>query len=744
MESTRRKVRRQASGKSRRGVASKMAISDDDAGTRYYDKVYKPNKRSQARTIGSISSKTKRRGCEISTTGTRKKPQIRRNTVKNFFDTNSSDKPLSSIFRRKKTSIRRKDTDGNLENQRTGSRRKRKRIKENREQDETVRLQRRTKYLIIKMKLEQNMIDAYSGEGWKGQSREKIKPVRELQRAKKQILKCKLGIRDAIHQLHLLGSKGCIEQSALAPDGSVFHEHIICAKCKLREAFPDNDIILCDGTCDCAFHQKCLDPPLATENIPPDDQGWLCKFCECKLEIIEAVNAHLGTHFSTSSNWQDVFKEAAIENEENASLNPEDDWPSDESDDDDYDPERNEMSCSISGTGVKDDMADQASSSSSFLWTCDEEANLQSRSLLENDGCPEGGFYQSKHRGKNSDKNSLSKMIDNKSSDGSTDLEISHRRQRRDVDYRKLHDEMFGKDLVENEQVSEDEDWGPSRRRRRLNESNTAGTLVTLFGDDDEGSDAKPAKSKKKLRRVPDEKRTLFRIPPDAVKVLRKVFAETELPPKDVKENLSKQLGIASEKISKWFKNTRYMALKIRREGGKKQLQTYSSDNESNAEAGSNHTTDLAASKAKASPLSSDDEEAKLTKLSGNGRTRKNTKSFTISPTKKKRCNRTAGARPTSINEVNPSSFKKKPTTILKREPVTEDDIVPKYEQLSSTKTELLYFAEMERLCNLQAKLEEMKKVLVGIQKGKSIMTKETKHAEQLVYVPVAEVRVKR
>lgn len=93
----------------------------------------------------------------------------------------------------------------------------------------------------------------------------------------------------------------------------------------------------------------------------------------------------------------------------------------------------------------------------------------------------------------------------------------------------------------------------------------------------------------------------------------------------------------------------------------------------------------------------------------------------------------------------SPSRFKKKSTINLKREQVVEDNIIPKYEQLNSTKIELLYSAEMERLCSLQAKLEEMKKVLIGIQKGKSTATKETNHAEQLVvYVPVAEVRVKR
>ncbi|KAL6523693.1 hypothetical protein OROGR_017296 [Orobanche gracilis] len=129
-------------------------------------------------------------------------------------------------------------------------RRKKKRQRDNVDLDDALRLQRRTRNLLMRMKQEQNLIDAYSGEGWKGQSREKIRPEKELQRAKKQILKCKLSIRDAIRQLDSLSSVGSIEDSVIAPDGSVYHEHtdILC-KLQEREAFPDNDIILCDGSC---------------------------------------------------------------------------------------------------------------------------------------------------------------------------------------------------------------------------------------------------------------------------------------------------------------------------------------------------------------------------------------------------------------------------------------------------------------------------------------------------------------
>ncbi|KAH6554852.1 hypothetical protein KP509_1Z301800 [Ceratopteris richardii] len=142
---------------------------------------------------------------------------------------------------------------------------RRKRKRDEFDENDTFRIKKRVKYLINRMNKEQNLIDAYSTEGWKGQSREKLRPERELQKARSQILRLQLAIREAVKELDLLGSEGTMKEYIFNSYGQIYHEDIFCAICKRQDVMTNNDIILCDGACDRAFHQLCLEPALKTD-----------------------------------------------------------------------------------------------------------------------------------------------------------------------------------------------------------------------------------------------------------------------------------------------------------------------------------------------------------------------------------------------------------------------------------------------------------------------------------------------
>jgi hypothetical protein len=93
---------------------------------------------------------------------------IRKNLHKT--DRNSSPVQPSTKIQRGQISL---DQEENI--QKRKRRRKKKKQKQNVDLDDTSRLQRRTRNLLIRMKQEQNLIDAYSGEGWKGQRYEATK-----------------------------------------------------------------------------------------------------------------------------------------------------------------------------------------------------------------------------------------------------------------------------------------------------------------------------------------------------------------------------------------------------------------------------------------------------------------------------------------------------------------------------------------------------------------------------------------
>ncbi|XP_020275311.1 pathogenesis-related homeodomain protein isoform X2 [Asparagus officinalis] len=586
----------------------------------------------------------------------------------------------------------------------TTDRRKRQKRKKKRNivRDEASYLQRRARYLLIKMKLELNLIDAYSADGWKGQSKEKIKPEKELQRAEKQILKCKLGIRDTICQLDLLSSEGRIADSHMSPDGSVFHEHIFCAKCKLREAFPDNDIILCDGTCNCAFHQKCLEPPL--EKIPPAAQGWLCRFCECKEEILETINAHIGTSFTVNSSWEDVFKEATTDLiTENTALNADEEWPSDDSNDEDYDPELIENSNSRT---IEESMCDDASSSSSLLCSSSDVTDYERLDA------------ESKSKKLSEAVDSIISIDPGECSDHEI---ISFRRQRREVDYKKLHDEMFGKESNGKEQQSDDEDWCPQRRKQRKRELD-ADSLMATSDNDVERLNMVEHKDTSGGRR-----KQLFRIPLDAVEKLRQVFSKNELPSRAIRENLAVELGISSEKVNKWFKNARYAALRIRKAEMTNEPQITDNSERSMSKAGK-QTLDEEESMDDSYllPLSS------FLKMHRNSRKILHRKNSSIATPLEKQQKDTDNALPTDKIQ-KPRVPVEETFNSSRTEPQVDESI----------ENEQLFSVEIERLFSLEERLQNLKTTLLTCKGGDQV--RNTAHLNELnvVYVPVAEVKEK-
>ncbi|GAB2293512.1 hypothetical protein Dimus_027718 [Dionaea muscipula] len=573
--------------------------------------------------------------------------------------------------------------------------------------DEASRLQRRARYLLVKAKLEQNLIDAYSAEGWKGKSREKIRPEKELQRAKKQILKCKLGIRDIVRQLDILSSVGQIEESLIAPDGSVHHDHIYCAKCKLQDVSQDNDIILCDGTCNCAFHQKCLDPPLATENIPPEGQGWLCRYCECKMEILEAMNAHLGTEFSADSSWKDIFnEEASLPDSGTGVLNPEEEWPGDDSEDNDYDPECDENEgCR---TIIGDENSDDGSISSSSCCSLDDEIYLES-------GSPP--------KQKRTFENSLSINSIGHDSDEQTDHEIISGPRRRDaVDYKKLYDEMFGKDMANCEQLSEDEDWGPPGKRRRKKECDAANTLMALCDSEKKHSDPELQVGKEFPRNLRPRK---IRIPVNVVEKLRQVFAENELPTRAVKQNISQELGIEYEKVNKWFKNSRYAALKTRKiEGGKEPHSPSIISKKSNTEATGNRLSKSMEPFRKVKHQKRVSWKANVISLfSPLKQQQQHRRAFLGSPLHTTKC----------VGELNDDVSLKQLWKLMRKSRKKKSVVFGKRCLVKEAEV------QMETVCRIEAKIQNLRQILMEVQSAEA----DEQNGRCVVYIPIAELKEK-
>ena len=236
----------------------------------------------------------------------------------------------------------------------------------------------------------QAYLDTYTLDGWRSSNQEKLKPIAELAKKREDIFFRKLKVRELFEKLNYDEKKlekfKCKEDE----DGEIECEDVVCCECGSGECNEEeNDVVLCDGYCDLAYHMKCVNPPLKPEDIPKGDEGWLCPLCDCRVDVIYYLNLDYDqrldietcTHLDVFKKEQDMYEKGIIPGTSRFHLhgeNEEDVWPSDESEDEDFkeknekDDGKDDSDESLSGSAVvpqsssdSDDSENSSSSSSS-------------------------------------------------------------------------------------------------------------------------------------------------------------------------------------------------------------------------------------------------------------------------------------------------------------------------------------------------------------------------------------------
>ncbi|KAL6614527.1 hypothetical protein ACP70R_036797 [Stipagrostis hirtigluma subsp. patula] len=485
--------------------------------------------------------------------------------------------------------------------------RKRKSVchsKERSPKKDYLKICQRVRYILNRMNYEQSLIQAYASEGWKGQSLEKIRPEKELERAKAEILRCKSRIREAFRHMDSLLSEGKLEESLFDSAGEIYSEDIFCAVCGSKEVTLQNDIILCDGACDRGFHQNCLNPPLLTENIPAGDEWWFCPACVCKIDCIEALNELHGSKLSVHDSWEKVFPEAAslpkgskqngasnllsdnLEDSDcnhalaegdmlNADGSAEDEGkvddlglPSEDSEDDDFDPAGPDSS-ENKKMGSNSEESDFTSDSDDF---CAEIAKSRGQDdawvsslsdVINNTATMKTSAVDNHFNGENS-----YRVLETELEEDMV-LPISSRRQVERLDYKKLYDEAYGE---ESSNSSDDEEWSGKekledsetdesfRPAKRLSRRASAGSPSNQHTPKSERLCASVNEQQSKVLHSNGSSSTVRKghFGPIINQKLKAHFAKEPYPSRATKESLAQELGLTFNQVNKWFSSTRH------------------------------------------------------------------------------------------------------------------------------------------------------------------------------------------
>ena len=202
---------------------------------------------------------------------------------------------------------------------------------------------------LVAMRRLEVFLDAYKLDGWRSSNKEKLKPKVEILRVREDVFSRKLKVRKLFESgLNYDEKKRRTFKLEEDSEGEIDGEDIRCCECGSGECDgEEGDILLCDGWCDLAYHQKCVKPPVSEKDVPEGDKGWLCPMCDCRCDVLYYLNHDHGQKLDIETcTHRDIFKRESKMADKGivpgtARFHLHDDkeneeWPSDESCDEDF------------------------------------------------------------------------------------------------------------------------------------------------------------------------------------------------------------------------------------------------------------------------------------------------------------------------------------------------------------------------------------------------------------------------
>lgn len=155
-----------------------------------------------------------------------------------------------------------------------------------------------------------HFLDAISLKDSRRVSANHMQQANETEKSEKKIYDAKKAILATLYAIDSENSdhKRWPQLSEADEDGMVDLDEVLCSRCNKAEE-EGNDILLCDREgCLRAYHQNCLEPPITTANMDPE-QDWFCWQCECLDDCLEYIGDRLDMDVN---DWQQLFPEVSI------------------------------------------------------------------------------------------------------------------------------------------------------------------------------------------------------------------------------------------------------------------------------------------------------------------------------------------------------------------------------------------------------------------------------------------------